>query len=226
MQIIIFLLLLQDSQTLQIEPRRRPLVDALFRLDGKHQVLVTYEGPYFPDSLIEYDVRDGKVTKFLLPKRVSLMLPFSVDEFHADPKKLLERWVAAYEDAMGQSFFTVVDSDLAVHIIPKQGVDAKGNLVLPILDLEVTFPYAERSLEETLQIITDDLAAQTGRRVVPGTRPIGRLANNNIYLGADKEPARSVLYRLLIDYRMTWVLLHKPRGEWVVLNVLHTPAPE
>ena len=216
----------QDTGILNIPIQTSPLADALYKTGKQHRILVTYEDPLFPDDFLEYDVHNGQVTKTLIGKRVALELPYSVTDFRSAPKETLEKWVIAYETLIGRSFFDVVDSDMALHIIPKKSTDAEGNPILPVLALEVTFPYEERSVEDTLRLVTDQLASKTGRKVVPGTRPIGMMENIMTFLGADHEPARSVLYRMLIDHRLVWYLLEEPRGKWVVVNITYIPEIE
>ncbi len=215
--ILIFLAFQEIDIVLDFAKQSRPLAAALLHFQNEHHILFTYEDPpYFPDNLIEYD---DEVPHILVYRQIPLSLTYNTRSIVSDPVSIIEKLLAQYERAIDRPFFEIHDSGPAFHLIPLPVIGPDGARIIPILSHEITFPYEERSLTDTLLIIMNELTQKTGKEVGAGVHPFSMMANTKTFLGGEEESARSVLYRLLIDYRLTWYLKQFARGDLVVINI-------
>jgi hypothetical protein len=84
--------------------------------------------------------------------------------------------------------------------------------VLPVLDNTISFPYAERTVLDTVGLLLSVLEQRSGVKVGLGTVPGSAMAATHVSLGAINEPARDVLLRALhaTAPNISWRLLYAP----------------
>jgi hypothetical protein len=95
--------------------------------------------------------------------------------------------------------------------------------VMPLLDRHVTIASGSRMVLEHANLVAEELSHQTGAHVsccqafVAGV-PWGM---EKIQFGADDEPARSVLIRLIRATRgqYYWLMRCDPTGDWCFINL-------
>lgn len=145
------------------------------------------------------------------------------------PEDILQHLLNIYERGNSSFKFHLIRNGDWLHVVPKPVKMSEGDVSVPILDTRISVPGDERSLEETLRLVTQALAQKTGQRVGIGTSPINFLTRSRV--GADfqiqDEPARIALARLLgrFEVKLCWRFLYSP-GSMHVLNLIPVPFPE
>src|SRR5439155_15737992 len=106
----------------------------------------------------------------------------------ADITGALQQMLDACERTNDGGPFRSVAGSNAWHIVPRSG---------SVLDARITLPRAERTVGETINAILAAARASNGKRVDVGTAPINWMLRTKVTTGAEHEPARAVLARVL-----------------------------
>ena len=104
----------------------------------------------------------------------------------------------------------------------------------PVLSTPLSIDLRTRTGMETLSLVVERLSQVAGKKVVIGTIPIRQMATTNVTIGAEREPAGSLLLRLfsamggnnllstnspIVSYR----LFFDPKQQYYVLNIHALP---
>ena len=215
----------------------RSVASALTVIEHRTGVPVSYEDPPYMFSRDLQDVTEqfrrglGQESygssRIIVPKGTTLRIDFS--EAHSaggltTALNMLSRVLNADSQARGMSVFGVVQTSGYIHVVPRWHRDSTGNIVntKPMLDNEVVPSTLITTGEQALKDICEQLARNTGARVVLGVYPrhlFAKALKVNSKIAA--TPARTGLERIIANtgVAMSWRLLYDPGLKWYVLNV-------
>jgi len=227
------------SSALAITGDARPVLKAILELESRYGYAITYEEPKYD---YQGDLKDvtqsrkdlksfasGKAPKTFIPVGGSLQLTLPATAQVSQPamNALLQQLVESWSDSnQGGAHFTVEEDGAVFHVVPTAVRDANGNWqsVESILAKPISFPTESRTEYETWQTICSDVAANAGVRVfaIPnGGLIFGPPQNAHYVLGADAEPAESVLMRAIkaMGKKRSWYLLYDPTTRAYYMNI-------
>jgi hypothetical protein len=219
----------------------RPVAKAVENLIERYGYAITYEDPRYA---YEGDLKDvaaqvrkdfdkypsGRAPKTIVPKGGELTINYST----ADPATILNELVQAR--AANGARFHVEQTDDYFHMVPTDRRDSQGNWEAhaSVLNIPISLVPEDRTERETIQVICDVVSQNSDVRVVLGgkymfvTESIDEGANPKrpYRIGADNEPARTVLLRALESVRkgtgehLTWLMYYDFGIRKYALNVI------
>ena len=199
----------------------RPLAEAHRELVEQTHSLVTFEDAYYEHKgeLVDYrpevhplnPARNSPQTWFA-PRRTLVFDYLAADAANPDVlfAKLLSHYHVQYFDS---SEYRLVREGQWLHILPKAGKNAKGELIdrASRLDVRVTFPEAERTAEATIKLLVDTInkTASPTTDILLGAGGEKLFNRMKVETSAQNEIARHVLMRVLesTGLRVMWNLL-------------------
>lgn len=215
----------------------RPMAEAVKQLQEKYGWIITYEDPRLVNESDLLDVTDpnyrlanpgGK--RALDPKGGRLEISYFVSSATGKPENpgaLLQMLLNAHAATANPGRFELRQTGQVFHVIPSQAKDVRGMWARQssILDIPITFPEKERSVFETLEIITRALSSATQIKVVIGAIPLNLFARHRTTLSASNTPAREALLKTLesANQKFSWRLLYDPGMKLFALNVRSVP---
>jgi hypothetical protein len=212
-----------------------PVAEALLRLQDRYGWIITYEDPPY---VHEDDVVDNTVVpdpsaparRALDPKGRRLEVGDLPDPGErVDPGSLIRRVLAADAARVGGAgMFDLRRTDEMWHVVPAQIRDREGRWVRvrAVLDAPLSITAEERSLHDLIEVICRAVSEETGFKIWKGTAPWGYFQQRRVTLGADQEPARTVLLRALgtTGRSWSWRLLYAPGDAAFALNIAERPS--
>ena len=196
----------------------RPLSDALVELEDRHHWLVTYEDAYY-EYQPDLEDRTAAVSRAAEPSKGARFFfapirPFVFDYQTADvptPQTVLANLVESYYTMHEDYEYRLLRQGLWLHVIPASSRNAKGERVSrrSRLDVRVTIPDVERTVEETLDEVMAAVGAASGIRLGGPSWAMDLLKQTHVRTGAQNEIARDVLMRALeaTGRKVRWHLL-------------------
>ncbi len=193
----------------------RPLDLAGATLARQYGIIINSEDPEYLYSGDMKDVTAETVrtsrpgVRVFIPQGGRLEVPFAakLDGSPQDVRGLLQAIVDAANAQFPFAFRLAVDGN-AYTFIPTRTRDTNGQIVdVPaLLDRKVSIPPATRPLFEHANLMSQSLSAQTGFHVGCCQVGIGGYpwGMEQQLFGADNEPARSVLMRLIRSVKGNW----------------------
>ena len=207
----------------------RPLAEAHLELVKQTRSLVTFEDAYYEykGDLFDFSLesgrsvqlnRDGSPTvidalfsaqMWFAPRR-TLVFDYPAAEL-ANPDVLFAKLVSNYHLRFFENEFRLVREGQWLHILPKAGKNQKGELIerASRLDVRVTFPEAERTVEATVKLLVESIKKTTVTNLLFGVGAESLFERTKVRIGAQNEVARHVLMRVLAStgYKVTWSVL-------------------
>jgi hypothetical protein len=177
----------------------RPVADALVAIEQAYLVPINYED-------IHYSNRDVELTTWKLMQGWTVQLRNDVtiqSSFAARKQAAVEALndvLKRHEQGTGfTDVFGVVDRGDSLEIVPKHSPKGGGLMenVVPMLDTRVNLPAEQRTAADLVNSIGEQVWQLTGMRLTAGTIPQPLFMLHTTTIGANNEPARSVLTRLL-----------------------------
>ncbi len=201
----------------------RPVAAAIDEIERRSGRPITYEDPPILNSNHMMPmVRGGKDSALLMPRGGSLRFSLPANDSPEQVLAALERMVETYNVSHGAATFSVLRDGLT-HVVPRQTVDASGRpvAVTPVLDSRITVAAKRRNAMELLEEITRAVSLASGQTVEIGTVPMRALLRRQVEIGANSEPARNVLEKLIVASGMplSWRLLYDPGLKAYYLNI-------
>jgi hypothetical protein len=203
----------------------RPVDLAASKLADEFGVAVNVEDPLY---IYRGDVQDTGVTRLgkrLLAPKASL-LEMSVDlRPDGSPRDVRQVLQDLVDTANAQlPFLYRIDRDGdAFTLVATRTHDEQGRLIslTPVLDRRITIPFGSRHPFEHIELFDRILTAVSGVRVTTSNRVEGNLDTPGLEFGAQDEPARNVLRRLLqmLPGRSYYSMTCQPVGPWCFINV-------
>ncbi len=202
----------------------RPLQRAVELLEGRYGWHISYEDPPHLSDLDVWDVTDPGYAaahpgvRALAPKASLFALEYSVKPATDVPEETPGRVLSALLDAHNASGnpgrFRLLTRDGMFQIVPTATRVASGALepVDSPLDTKITFVRGDRTVMETVFLIAEEITKASNVRVRGPGFPSDLLVQVRVIAGANGEPARDALARVLPrkGHRVTWSLLCDP----------------
>lgn len=220
----------------------RPLAALAGELEKRYQIVVTYEeGPWVDAADVE-DVTaaiiksngPGKAAPpvpVIVPRKMAVTFDYAIDPVKGRPtdqSDLLSALLRQYEAAGGPGKFRVEGRDGIYHLVPDSLKNAKSQWVnaSPVFSTPVKLADEERTVDDTLNEIVDQLNASSPVKVGWGFVPLNLFNQTRIRIAADGVPAREVMHRILeqLPRRVTWRLNYDPTTKKYYLSFLPLPG--
>jgi hypothetical protein len=202
----------------------RPVAAAVEEIETFSGRPVSYEDPPLVDPRhMAPMVTDtsGEMT-LMAPKGGSFDVTLPADASAAAQLEAVQGLVARF-NTRGEGATFAVQQDAFLHVVPREAANAAGVLVAvtPVLDARITLEAKPRDGMEVLADVFRAVAAATGEAVKIGTVPNTLLVQAHIGVGAEREPARVVLERLVAatGRPLSWRLLYDPGLKAYYFNV-------
>jgi hypothetical protein len=202
----------------------RPVAAAIEEIEKLSGKPITYEDPpYLNKDYMMPMVEDGNADpRLLVPRGGTLRITLPADASPEQKVAAAQSMVGNYNASHGAATFSVSQDGLT-HVVPRQTRDASDRLmpVTPALDTRITVAAKLRSAMDLLGEICKAVSLGSGQPVGIGTVPTNALYQQKIEIGANNEPARQVLEKLIVASRMTlsWRLLYDPGLKTYYLNI-------
>jgi len=202
----------------------RPLEQTLQALQQKYGWVVNYEDPQFSSHL---DFVDSPSEQAQVPAGGNFTVEFPAAA--PDEEKTLRLVVDAYNQSKNPGRFEVRHGAPAgFYIVGTAAHDEKGAISQQkvLLDFPVTLPTRERTIVETIDLICQQIAAQSHTAVTLGIFPRTFLSHTPVKVGGTKVPARELLLQSLAaaHHTLYWRLLFDPGSKGYFLSI-HSVKP-
>jgi hypothetical protein len=232
-----------STVTIQVDDPR-PLAKAAEMLETNLGVPINYEDPEYASDEDLVDVTDatwraanpGDPKRALVPRGGALEVsyqPNHTDGSVDDPGPIIQEIIDAHRAHSYPGVFILRHEASVYTITPTQVKDANGRLTpqQSAFDTAISFPQAERSGYETLELIIGEISAIIGKHIGIGTVPINYLSQQKVTIGAQNEPARQVLirsfaglrwinsYTALAPQQISWQLFYAPDARMYFVNL-------
>jgi hypothetical protein len=202
-------------------------------LEGKHGAIITYEDPPYvhETEIVDHTIPEYKQAnpfghRALSPKGGSLEITYQTPAGLArsdEIRYLIQKLLDTHAERNNPGRFRLQQEGEIFHIIPTHAKNIAGTLVSvkSILDTTISFPEQERSVLDTLELITNAVSQARGIKFVISTVPRKLLHRTSSRQGATNEKARDVLVRTLkaTNTKLSWRLFYGHGWKWYVLNV-------
>ena len=210
----------------------RPVAAAASELALRFGMAISVEDPEYIHEADIVDVteqvaRSAVNHRILVPRSVRLEVPFEAmaDGSPANRVVLVDDLTDAANAALPFGY-RLETTAMPFALVPTKTRNADGEIVemTPLLDRLVSIPRGRRKVHESANLMAQALAAQTGLTVSCCDGPFGGLpwGLQEAEFGADNEPARNVLRRLLklTPGRHIWLMNCEPTpGQFCFINL-------
>ena len=211
----------QEGGTIHVNAKSpRPLAQALEALQQKFGWNVDYEDPQYTAAADVVDAPKGSpMPKLPAGAAFSVQFPANL----SDEEKVLRAVVDSYNQSKNPGQFELRHTDANFYVVGNAAHDDKGALAKQavLLDATVTLATEERTVTATVNLICEQLAAQSGTPVTLGVTPRRPMDRNSVKLGGTKVSARDLLAQALhaTHQNLYWHLLYDPNSKGYVLNI-------
>jgi hypothetical protein len=208
----------------------RPVALAIEQIEKVTGRAVTYEDPPFANEFHMTPMVTGAPDNPFLavPRGGTLQFTLPTGTSVQQEVTAVQGAVANYNASQGAATFAVEQNAL-VHVVPQQVLDPSGRFVpvTPLLDTRVTLEAKPRNAMQLIEEVAKAVSNTTGQTIGMGTMPFMALARQEITTGADNEPARNVLEKVLAgnSMKLTWRLLYDPGIKVYYLNMPIVQGP-
>jgi hypothetical protein len=217
----------ENAGTIQVVANSpRPLAQALDALQEKYGWLAGYEDPRFisPSDLTEPASTGAQI--FPSGGAFKAEIPASV----SDEEKFLQILADAYNGSENPGRFVVRKTKQGTFtLIGTQAKDAQGHLSpqKPMLDTPVTLLASQRTVTDTIDLISKKIAEQRSVKITLGVSPRAVVDHTKVKVGGTKVSARELLLQILsqLQGNFYWRLLFDPNSKGYVLD-LHLMHPK
>ena len=209
----------QRSIHIAVSNTPRPVSAAVEQVERLFGQRVTYEDVAYvhPDDMRDVTSeirRDGRTSPKIFAMRsgsIDIEYTPARESAVAQVGAILDRVVAQSKAIGNAGEFRVERVDGGHHVIPVAVKGRSGQIepFIPLLDTRITLERREESGMNAFLRIVGAVAGTSGRALEPGLSPTNRFFQRSVTLGADKEPARDVLWRALNELGgdLSWKLL-------------------
>ena len=198
----------------------RPVAEAVDKLVEDCRCVITYEDPLW-DSAEIIDVTDSvsrvknPPRRIYVPKGVGFSFPYERPSKMNGPQDMsgaVATMLQWYDYKGLNSQFRVETSANGLHVVPVRG---------SVLDVQMSVPEGEGRATDVLASFVTELGKAIKRKVSLGTVPTGHLSTSKAQISASKEPARSVLARVLSSSgrKVYWQLFYDYTLQFYALNL-------
>lgn len=193
----------------------RPLAAILDQMELEFRTPIHYEDPRYATAKDLEDVATDEIKqrakdptfKLIVPRKASLIVPRL-----SDRSAQIEMALTSYKSTGLSQQFKLEQVNSSFFVVPKDD----GS----ILTVKVSLPFQERRLAEALVLVLEEVSRRAGVKVVLGQIPL--FPNLNVSVGADSEPARDVIVKILNQIgpkdTRSYRLLYDPQLKYYMLN--------
>lgn len=222
----------QKPFTIEVRDYPRAVAAAVRQVEKQFGRVITYEDTLYvhPEDIVdvtEQYSRDADRSKRILgmkPDNIKVTYaprPGSVDD---QVEEVLHEVLAQSRAAGNTGDFRIESVPGGYHVIPVAMKGKRGGIetYTSPLDTRITLAPQQRSGLEAMILLAQVITEASGRKVGPGTMPMGRLDRARVILEANNDRAREVLWRVLqsIGPDLSWqVLCDVGEGAACALNV-------
>jgi len=203
----------------------RPLVQILDALRQKYGWLVNYQDPQY---ITPQDLKSapGSNSHSHIPAGGSFSVEFPAAA--PDENKTLRLLVDSYNRSNNPGRFDVrrnAEGDFLIVGISTHDQRGAISSQQVLLDTSVTLAPGERSITDTVNLICEQVKAQSHSDVVVGVSPRSLLDHTTVKLGGTKLPAHELLLQSLMAVHrgLYWRLLFDPDSQTYFLNIHAMP---
>jgi len=200
----------------------RPVAAAIEEIEKLSGRPITYEDPPILNKDYMMPMVEGGDPRLLVPRGGSLRFTLPPDASAEQKVAAAQSMVGNYNASHGAATFSVSQDGLT-HVVPRQTRDGSDRLmpVTPVLDTRITVAAKPRSAMDLLNEICQAVSRVSGQPVGIGTVPTNAMYQQKIEIGANNEPARQVLEKLILASRLSlsWRLLYDPGLKTYYLNI-------
>jgi hypothetical protein len=206
----------------------RPLDSAATLLSGEYHIHVNAEDPPFACKEDVIDLEPGKThplasEHFYLPKGAAFEVRYAVDGQNrpADPIGLLRQTVSAYNAHSSFEYKLQTEGDVFT-FVPVRGRNAncQQKPLTALLDLKISIPPSDRPTYDNVRLFEQKLGSLAREPVSLLTEAwLNHTVPDHFILGANDEPAREVLLRIIrmTHYRFSWLVREQPfLSGWII----------
>lgn len=133
-----------------------------------------------------------------------------------------------YEDQGFPGRFRVEREGVMLHVIPTEMRGKTGDVVAvrPLMDAPLIFAVRDWTDFKGVEAVVDGVRAVTAASITLGQLPLNVMMRHRARVGADNEPARTVLGRLLMTpyTRMSWAALYDLTRRHYYLHLQSVPS--
>jgi hypothetical protein len=199
----------------------RPLAQVLDALRKKYGWVVDYEDPQYVSS-VDLALAPDTVSQSQVPAGGSFSVEFSPAT--PDQEKTLRLVVNSYNRSKNPGQFDLRGNGQGTFfVVGTAARDEKGGMSPQqvLFDIPVTLPTEERTITDTVNLICQQITAQSHITVTLGVSPRSLLDRAAIKVGGTKVPAREVLLQSLAatHHSLYWRLLFDPNSKGYFLSI-------
>jgi hypothetical protein len=146
-----------------------------------------------------------------------------------DERSVLNKVVADYHATSNPGQFAVYDEGSGRFALVGQMARSDGGRMegtSPILDTRITLPMQERSLQQTIELILENVSARSGRPIMLSSAPANVMFKARITLGGEDKRARELLRQALDQSGLVirWACLYEPTFGKYHFNAIVVPG--
>lgn len=215
-----------DANAAQQEPIRievidypRPVAAAVLQIESQFGLVVTYEDTSYVHPSDIVDATDQVSRDRTTSRRVFQMRNGNID-FTYTPRPgrsdsqlgdVLRGMLEQSSLAGNTGEFRVDSVRGGYHVVPV-ATKGKSGLSEPYaspLEARITLSQLDGTGLEVMERLAEAISISAGRKVTPGTMPLGRFHRARVAVAAQNEPARDVLWRVMqsVGPDLSWQLL-------------------
>jgi hypothetical protein len=139
-----------------------------------------------------------------------------------DEERTLQKVVADY-NASGNpgQFMLKIESADRFSVVGIAIKDSSGNekAVAPVLDTRISLPLPERSVKETIELISRTVSEKSLYKVEFGNAPTIEALQTRMRVGGDHLTARELFAQVASATRMFWLLLYDANAQCYFMNM-------
>ena len=210
----------EDAGTVRVVANSpRPLEQVLDALQQKYRWVVNYEDPQYVTTADYVENAGSDHSRIPAGRSFSVEFPVGTTE-----EKVLRLVVDAYNKSSNPGHFEVRQpADGSFDVVGTEAHDEKGRILaqqVP-LDISVTLPIEERSINETVDRICEEVTKQLHYDFNLGISPRSFLLRTTAKIGGTNKSAREFLTQSLTatHQRLYWRLLFDPNSKTYLLNL-------
>ncbi len=211
----------------------KPLAAAIYQLETRYGVLITYEDPVYESDAVIDDVtasvsKGGPAKgKVLVPRQ--RQFAFQHPNFDKKrPEAMLRALVREYNVMNNGDQFDLIQQGSLFHVVPRMSANRLGVPTIRQSRLEsvISLPEEERTLRQTLELVLAQVSTASGVRVGLGTVPVNLVMRSKLRLGSRSASARDLLVEALATTRvpLSWRLLCAPLAGACAFNIHPVPV--
>jgi hypothetical protein len=212
----------------------RALNDALAQAEQLLKFPINFEElPYQNAQDLSLVKPPGWVKPILAPLKhtLNVALTFTGPDAKANTDSAVQAILNTYQANHLPGLYKQVTETDSIDVVPDQILNRSGSMVsvTPVMDAHITFPYAKRSVEGTVELICDLVSQMSHTKVLLAFAPVSVAPGSmehveQVELQASDEPARTVLARLITTYGrpMSYKVLYEPDSQQYYFSIRGT----